>query len=368
MYSRQHRTSKSPGNDSDAPRTNQFAPRPFVVQPQTEEVKPQEDQTADLQTKAEKFKQVADGFPDPAIFTRHVTPPKRPRVQMKLNIARTQDKHEEEAIETQSLRESGELGADASNAGNKETIQRACSKCESKLEKENELTQVVQAQTITMQPSCSETARYPGNKEHQLIEQDYKQNINSNSAVEFSIPGSGPNGGIGYADIVDLGNHAIYEIKTYPGSAQGVVEAERYRRFAQKNCDPNAMWQIGTQYPKRVIPLDAQTELICQQYPQFPGVITYYSRKRKQEQKKEVYQEIVKLVKRVVETGEDVDTAVQSFLIEHPEVKNYLIAAAVGITIGTLVEDILTAGGGILDDPASLGVVWALIRAARAVP
>ncbi|MCP2729521.1 eCIS core domain-containing protein [Limnofasciculus baicalensis] len=228
--------------------------------------------------------------------------------------------------------------------------------------------QYVQAQTIAMQPSCRETGRYPGNQEHLLIEQDYKHNINSNSAVEFSIPSSGPNGGIGYADIVDLTNYAIYEIKTYPGSAQGVVEAERYRSFAQKNCDQNVIWQIGTQYPKRVIPFDAQNELVAQQYPQFPGVITYYKRKRKQEEKEKVYQEIVKFIKRVVETGEDVDAAVQRFLTEHPEVKNYLIGAAVGIAIATLAEDILTAGAGILDDPASFAVVWALIRAARAVP
>lgn len=170
------------------------------------------------------------------------------------------------------------------------------------------------------------------------------------------------------ADIVDLRNYSIYEIKTYPGSAQGVVEAERYRSFAQKNCDKNVTWQIGSQYPMRVIPFDAKNDLVVQQYPQFPGVITYYKRKKKQEEKEKVYQEIVKFIKRVVETGEDVDAAVQRFLTEHPEVKNYLIGAAAGIAIATLAEDILTAGAGILDDPASFAVVWALIRAAWAVP
>ncbi|BAZ32223.1 hypothetical protein NIES4074_47250 [Cylindrospermum sp. NIES-4074] len=97
MYSRQHRISKKPSDSHDAPASNQFAPRPFVVQPQTQEVKPPENQTADLQAKEEKSKQVSDGFPDPAVFTRHVAPPKQPRIQMKLTIGKAGDKYEQEA-------------------------------------------------------------------------------------------------------------------------------------------------------------------------------------------------------------------------------------------------------------------------------
>ncbi|BAZ32203.1 hypothetical protein NIES4074_47050 [Cylindrospermum sp. NIES-4074] len=97
MYSRLHRISRKPSGSHDAPASNQFAPRPFVVQPQTEEVKPPQSQTADLQAKEEKSKEIASGFPDAAVFTRHVAPPKTPRVQMKLTIGQAGDKYEQEA-------------------------------------------------------------------------------------------------------------------------------------------------------------------------------------------------------------------------------------------------------------------------------
>ncbi|BAZ32086.1 peptidoglycan L-alanyl-D-glutamate endopeptidase CwlK [Cylindrospermum sp. NIES-4074] len=88
MYSRQHRTSKSNSNDSETPASNQFAPRPFVVQPQVAEPTTQQNQTADLQAKEGKTKEVSDGFPDPSVFTRHTAPPKQPRIQMKLTIGK----------------------------------------------------------------------------------------------------------------------------------------------------------------------------------------------------------------------------------------------------------------------------------------
>ncbi|BAZ29773.1 hypothetical protein NIES4074_22200 [Cylindrospermum sp. NIES-4074] len=97
MYSRQHRISSKPSDSHDVPASNQFAPRPFVIQPQTEEVKPPQSQTADLQAKGEKSKEIPNGFPDAAVFTRHVAPPKTPRVQMKLNIGKAGDKYEQEA-------------------------------------------------------------------------------------------------------------------------------------------------------------------------------------------------------------------------------------------------------------------------------
>ncbi len=38
------------------------------------------------------------------------------------------------------------------------------------------------------------------------------------------------------------------------------------------------------------------------------------------------------------------------------------------IVVGTIIEDIITLGGGILDDPASFAVVWALVRVAQTAP
>ncbi|HBL10040.1 MAG TPA: hypothetical protein DD379_01110 [Cyanobacteria bacterium UBA11162] len=258
----------------------------------------------------------------------------------------------------------------------------------------HELTHVVQQTGLVQRqisPACRQTNRYPGNLEHEKIEQDYQQNVNSNSATEFSIPGSGPNGGIGYADIVDLSTHAIYEIKTFLGSPLGVIEANRYRQFAEQKCDPNVEWQLGTQYPYRVIPLDAQRELVAQQYPQFPGVITYYTRQQQkqpqpdpvrfpvpvpvpqQEQqpvidRRTALQQIADFVEQVIQSGENAERAALRFLTEHPKIKYFLIGAAIIILVATLIQDLLTLGAGIADDPASFSIVWTLVRVAQTIP
>jgi Domain of unknown function (DUF4157) len=169
-----------------------------------------------------------------------------------------------------------------------------------------------------MDPRCRESQRFPGNlawrgvPEHFVIQQDYHSNINPSSAIEFSIPGSA-----GFADIVDLPLHAIYEIKSYTQIANGLLEVQDYRDAAQRNCDPEAIWQLGTSYPgeaslkssgisytewhfapngrlllRRVIPLDLQTEVVAYQYiPEYPGVIIYHKRKKRRRREREKQKE-----------------------------------------------------------------------------
>jgi nitrous oxidase accessory protein NosD len=59
------------------------------------------------------------------------------------------------------------------------------------------------------------------------------------------------------------------------------------------------------------------------------------------------------------------EEAARRFLAENPEVRYLLIGAAIAIVIATLAEDIATLGAGILDDPASLAVAYALVRVAQ---
>jgi hypothetical protein len=131
-----------------------------------------------------------------------------------------------------------------------------------------------------MNPLCQQTARFAGNIEHEVIELDYRTQVNPVSATEFSIPGGGDKGGVGFADIVDLRDHSIYEIKTFLGQADGAVQAARYMAFALLNCDPSAPWHLGTAYPRRTVQLNRTTELVVQQ-SKLPGVIYYYPRNRR---------------------------------------------------------------------------------------
>ena len=141
---------------------------------------------------------------------------------------------------------------------------------------------------LGIQRQCFPTNRYPGNLPHELIEDDYQARINPVSATEYAIPGSGPTGGTGYADIADLALHHIYEIKTYPGGPQGVIEAARYAAQATIHCGTPPDWFPGLLYPDSVIPVNSTTELVAKQYlgvgpghPTWPGVVVYYTRRRR---------------------------------------------------------------------------------------
>lgn len=141
-----------------------------------------------------------------------------------------------------------------------------------------------------MNPACRETNRYPGNLAHEVIELYYQNVLNPISAREFSIPGSGPTGGVGYADFVDLRSPTIYEIKTYLGGPAGVNEAANYRNHAQINCDPNVTWRVGLAFPESVIPVGGGRELVAKQYlgqqpgyPTWPGVVVYWFRRRRRQ-------------------------------------------------------------------------------------
>ncbi len=70
-------------------------------------------------------------------------------------------------------------------------------------------------------------------------------------------------------------------------------------------------------------------------------------------------------IRQVVESGENAEEAARRFLAEHPEVRYLLIGAAIAVVVATLAEDIATLGAGILDDPASLAVAYALVRVAQ---
>jgi hypothetical protein len=249
-------------------------------------------------------------------------------------------------------------------------------------------------------PVCRQTNRWPGNIEHSLIEDDYLVNINPLAgAVEYLIPNSGPNGGTGYADLVDTAQNKIYEIKTFVGTPQGVIEAERYAVQAQLNCPPPIprIWSVGNDYPAHTIPISNDEELVVQQYPQFPGVVVYYRRRRRRvsepvpvsvpygvpeaetedERRRRdqpqpvpipvpvpVRQMIVDFIRRTVQAGIDADRAVGDFLQQHPELAYAIAAAGAALFIATIAEDIATFGAGLLDDPATMALAWALFRGA----
>lgn len=138
---------------------------------------------------------------------------------------------------------------------------------------------VVQRQ-LAESPRCHETDRRAG-PEHELIQSYYKSAIDPTGVREYAIPGgsSAQSGHMGYADLVSLGTHAIYEIKPYSltGITAGAVQVNQYLQAARLHCDPDAPWHPGIAFPDTVIPF-GDLELVARQYGQ-PGLILYYTRK-----------------------------------------------------------------------------------------
>jgi hypothetical protein len=142
----------------------------------------------------------------------------------------------------------------------------------------------VESQLVQRQrgkPACYGTNRRAG-IEHETIQQDYIATKDPTGVREYSIPGGSASDGVGYADLVGLGTHAIYEIKPYTPNniTAGLVQVNRYLQAAQSNCDPKAPWHLGFAYPDTVLPLGSDRELVAKQYNN-PGLILYYTRNRR---------------------------------------------------------------------------------------
>lgn len=66
-----------------------------------------------------------------------------------------------------------------------------------------------------------------------------------------------------------------------------------------------------------------------------------------------------------VTSGARLDAALESFFRSNPELINVVIAASVGVIMGTLAEDIATLGAGILDDVVMIPIAVRAIMLAR---
>ncbi|AFZ23558.1 hypothetical protein Cylst_1265 [Cylindrospermum stagnale PCC 7417] len=86
MYSREHRTAKTPSHKTDTAATNRFAPPRFVYHPKVETATPQAEQTTDLQAESENSESLDSSCLKPGILSPRFTKPQPRQIQMKLNL------------------------------------------------------------------------------------------------------------------------------------------------------------------------------------------------------------------------------------------------------------------------------------------
>jgi len=80
-----------------------------------------------------------------------------------------------------------------------------------------------------------------------------------------------------------------------------------------------------------------------------------------------ILQEILEFIHWVVETEADVETTVREFLQKHPEIVDVIYYAAAAIFIANIIEDIVSLGVGLLDEPLVISVCWEMISVANAM-
>lgn len=223
-----------------------------------------------------------------------------------------------------------------------------------------------------------------GTVEHWMIELDYTTIINPFAVGEYFIPNAGANGGPGYADIVNVYTGEIFEIKPETQLQNGITELNRYIQKATKYC-PNTpgtgSWIPGFLYPyplvaPRVIPHPFPNKII-QAYLAQNGIILYRTVTGTLDPSPvplPIPQSTAQRLKRFIEEtakkmGQiDIEEEIRVFLDKNPEFVNEIKVAAITtgvvIIVATIVEDIITLGGGIADDPASFYVAYRLITIA----
>lgn len=223
---------------------------------------------------------------------------------------------------------------------------------------------------------------FNGTKEHWLIQLDYVSKYAS-AEREYQIPNSGPSGGRGYADIVNLFNGNIFEIKPdniIAGQA-GLVEVLNYVTTANTHCisslPPGVMWNLGNYYPTVYLPTINPSRFLKARL-MANGVIGYSYETHNSNPSPvpiaipaSILDKFRELVERLKQNLANADRIIAEFLRQHPQVLTFIKTVAVGagvaIIVGTLAEDIFTMGAGIADDWASFQLAYRIIRFALAL-
>lgn len=217
---------------------------------------------------------------------------------------------------------------------------------------------------------------FNGTLQHWLIQFDYL-NRNSNAVREYYIPTSI---GYGYADLANLSTYELFEIK--PENAQGISQGQSeiayYVTNANLSCPTNnpliQQWKKGDLYTTQYLNWPKDPTKILKSTLFSSGVITYSLINRQIAPPLPVVMpqpfidRIKNLIQKMIQQPNNMNELVLQFF-RHPEnadILAYLKATAIGagvtIIVGTIVEDFLTLGAGIMDDWASFIAAYRLIR------
>jgi hypothetical protein len=231
----------------------------------------------------------------------------------------------------------------------------------------------------------SGNVNFQGTKEHWLLQLDYLMKNPTYGEAEYAIPGASiaNPANKGFADMVNTYNGNIFEIK--PDNPQGILngsaEVQNYVAKANISCSGNlpfgTTWNNGIGYELTYLPTTTPNRYL-QARQMAPGVVGYEYVNLSSNPIPSAYvipetmlDKIKQLVERLKNNAANAKNIISEYMRQHPELLTYIKSAAIGagvaIIVGTILEDIVTAGAGIVDDLASFALAYKIIRFAIAV-
>lgn len=241
-----------------------------------------------------------------------------------------------------------------------------------------------EAQSVTAPLDCKGTktlgnVKFPGTKEHWLVQLDYIAKHPAAGEREFIIPNGA--GGRSRADLVNTVTKELFEIKpdNFSGQAAGASEAAIYVAEANANCSssgtPGLPWSTGGNYPTTYIPTGSMN-FYGQSYIQArlaqPGVILYSSIPAPNPAPQlitipaDAIEKLKNLIDRLKGNLQTAPQVIAEYLHQHPELVTFLKGAALvgaaAIVVGTILEDVISAGAGVADDWACFVLAYRIVR------
>ena len=224
---------------------------------------------------------------------------------------------------------------------------------------------------------------FNGTIQHWMIQLHYVSQNPIYGDAEFAIPNSSPSGNRGYADIVNLESKSIFEIKpdNPNGWSSGMSEVANYVSKANQYCSSigsfGVPWSQGGSYDPVTIPTGIPNRYLKTRL-YAPGVIVYSYEDNLNPYPAppsvvptSMVDKFKHLIDRLQGNFDQADQIIAEYFRQNPDLVNYIKAAAIGagiaIVVGTIIEDVLTAGFGIADDWACFVLSYRIIRFAIAL-